>query len=66
MRDRRCWTPASRGGQANPAGETLNQKFVCQRSKKQSHKVVVGDKRFHRVGIRTQRFLVKLTTEPSM
>jgi len=58
------WTPVSRGGQASLAGETLNQKFICKKLSKQSHKVVVGNKRFRRAGIRTQRFLVKLTTKP--
>jgi len=65
MGDRRLCTTAGRGGQASPAGETLNQKVICQRLKKQSHKVVVGNKRFRRAWIQTQRFLVKLTTKPS-
>jgi len=64
MRDRRIWTPANRGGQASLAGKNLNQKFICECDKEQCHEVVVGNKRFHRVGIQTQRFLVKLTTKP--
>jgi len=65
MRDRRIWTPASRGGQASLAGETLKQKFICQDDKEHCREVAVGNKRFHRAGIQTQRFLVKLTTKPS-
>jgi len=65
MRDRRFWTLASRGGQASLAGKTLNQKFICECDKEHCHEVAMGSKRFHRAGIRTQRFLVKLTTKPS-
>jgi len=64
MWDRRLWTLASRRGQASRAGKTLNQKFVCACDKEHCRKVVMGNKRFHRAGIQTQRFLVKLTTKP--
>jgi len=65
MRDRRIWTPVSRGGQASLDGKILNKKFICGCNKEHCREVAVGNKRFHRAGIRTQHFLVKLTTKPS-
>jgi len=63
MWERRIWTPARRGGQASLAGETFNQKFLYECDKEFCRKVTVGNERFHRVGNRTQDFLVKLTTK---
>jgi len=65
MRDRRIWTPASRGGQASLAGETLNEKFTYECDKEHCREVAVGNKRFHRAWNQTQAFLAKLTTKPS-
>ena len=50
MRERRIWTPARRAGQASLAGETLNQKFICECDKEICREVTVSNKRFHRAG----------------
>jgi len=64
MGDRRVWTLARRGGQASLAGKTLNQKFIYECDKELCREVALGNKRFHRAGKQTQRFLVKPNTKP--